>query len=113
MKMDPQFDVMDILDESVMDMLLEKNLSAEQKESVLDQLCRRNESSTPDESALDKILAENALEEHSSLIESAPDEVLKEIHQDMAQDDGHWHNQEYAMAEVERRLIVKMDKENQ
>lgn len=123
-KMNSQFDVENI-DESLLDLLCEKNNCTVQEESVLDLLCKKNESSTPDESPLDKMLETFELcqemvssvlddvqpkEDKSSILESTDPDILQDVYRDMLQEDGGWHNQEYAIAEVERRLNLRKER---
>lgn len=123
--MDPQFDISNDLDGPLLDLLCQKNESSTPEESVLDLLCRKNESLTPNRSHLkelcqtleestvnmvDFVLNEDiTTQESSSLIDSASPDELKDIYREMKNDDGAWHNQEYAFAEVERRLKMKQE----
>jgi len=102
--MDHTFDVKEHLEDSLMEKLCEKNLSETMEESALDQLCQ---SLLVDDNSVsgDDII----LEDSPSLIDSAPPEVLEEIRREMDSENGSWHNQEYAMQEVERRILLKKE----
>ena len=83
--------------------------------SPLDQLMQANECSEPDMTALDQLFEQmvaKVLEEEESktpLYDSAPPDLLAQVRREMDLEDGGWHNQEYAMAEVEQRLGLAMN----
>lgn len=106
----------DSIDTSVLDELcLANEMSIPDTPSVLDQLVDANATmEEQDMSELDKLyesLIEKVLEENESstpLLDSAPAELVAQVHREMNSEDGGWHNQEYGMAEAERRLGLLM-----
>jgi len=112
--MDHRYDVMEFLEDD---------------DSVLDQLCLANESSTPDPpSSLDLLIEANnasltddplsaldqlceSMMEKESLLDTAPPEMVAKVQREMDMEEGvgGWPNQEYGMAEAERRLGLLLE----
>jgi hypothetical protein len=76
---------------------------------VLDQLCSNNEA-MPLNEPCDFVLDEAP--PLSSLIDEASSEVLNAIYREMDNEDESWHNQEYALAEVDKRLRLRIKDSN-
>lgn len=73
--MDQQFDIMENLDETLLDLLCQKNESPPAKESVVDQLCKKNEALAETMSILDRLCQTLEAQDHS--VDSVPKENIE------------------------------------
>lgn len=118
--MDLRCDVMENFDNDelrLLDLLCEKNIAEAkpEEEVLLDLLCKKNEEhDLTQKSSLD-MLMETFESNQDDIIGSADAKVLQDIHKEMLHElhevDGGWHNQEYSMAEVERRIKERTQKQ--